>query len=115
MTWTVYDIQTAVKDKAGNMLEGVVAKSVGETGYIKYSSGFKVQWGQSITDANGLVTMNFPISFDERLTYKIMARITGNINDSAYLKFPNNVSAAFSQAQCTATGVRDVAWIALGF
>ena len=50
---------------AGNDLAGsaIVAKSLGANGYIKYASGFIIQWGYASTDANGTKTVTLPISY----------------------------------------------------
>lgn len=50
---------------------GVVAKMLGQTGYIKYASGLIIQWGTSGVPQNHISAITFPVAFST-LSYVVM-------------------------------------------
>lgn len=59
---------------------GVVAKMLGESGYIKYASGLIMQWGLSGAPVNHLSEIVFPVAFST-LTYTVIAIAALGVED----------------------------------
>lgn len=79
VTWTVLNVFVALKDKAGNDLEGIVSKSLTPRGYVKYASGLIVQWlWWSVNGylASSDTQIDFPISFTNESSYTIVGSTT---------------------------------------
>ena len=50
---------------------GVIAKMLGETGYVKYASGLIIQWGLSGVPINHISAITSPVAFST-LTYTVI-------------------------------------------
>ena len=59
---------------------GVVAKMLGQTGYIKYASGLIIQWGLSGVPQNHISAIIFPVAFST-LSYVVMGIAALGNND----------------------------------
>lgn len=59
---------------------GIVAKMLGQTGYIKYASGLIMQWGLSGAPVNHLSEIVFPVAFST-LTYTVIAIAALSVED----------------------------------
>lgn len=59
---------------------GIVAKMLGETGYIKYASGLIIQWGTSRAPEGNISRILFPIAFTTT-KYIVVANASLNADD----------------------------------
>ena len=109
VTWTVLNVFVALKDKAGNDLESIVAQSLGQNGYVKYSSGLIVQWG--MINIQGQTTTNLPLPISFTTNYTIVATCRSDNTLRTVVAYSHNMSLA----KLYASAGTDVFWIAIGY
>lgn len=115
VTWTVLNVFVALKDKAGNDLEAIVATARNRhTNYIKFSSGLIIQWGYWQPPQH---VITFPISFSD--TSYGVSLMGGSVVTSWYNDTPSSIKV-MAFAPTTMSPVPDsqavsVKWIAIGY
>ena len=78
----------------------IAASSLATNGYIKFSNGYTIQWGQVATTSSS-DTVTFPTSFTT--LYSIVTTIYHNNNDTGGV---SNADAITPKTSATATGFR---------
>jgi hypothetical protein len=114
VTWTVLNVFVAIKDKAGNDLEAVAAKSLSSNGYVKYSNGLIIQWGTQVVEANTQsANVTFPISFSDNNWHAVATNVySGN----AYYYFNGGTTSGMNIVQSTTfPSITYFSWIAVGY
>ena len=104
-----YNLNTTPAWTPWQQQEAIVAKSISDTGYIKYASGLILQWGSwGPLQPNVSKNITFPISFTS--VSKIVATAIG-IEPTDYLVVdPHN-----SYFIATCSGTRYIMWFAIGY
>jgi hypothetical protein len=77
---TTIPTSAAVLDHVANNAGGITASSYGSSGYVQFSDGLIIQWGQDDANRSGQ-SVTFPITF---LTNAYNVHVTGNGNFSAW-------------------------------
>ena len=83
-----------------NISGGIAASSLATNGYIKFSNGYTIQWGQRATTSSS-DTVTFPTSFTN--LYSIVTTIYHSNNDTGGV---SNADAVTPKTSATATGFR---------
>ena len=83
-----------------NISGDIAASSLATNGYIKFSNGYTIQWGQRATTSSS-DTVTFPTSFTN--LYSIVTTIYHNTNDTGGV---SNADAITPKTSATATGFR---------
>lgn len=93
-------------------MDSIVAKSLGANGYVRYSSGLILQWGNAATDSGGTKRITFPISFT--VAPQMCAIHSGTaINVNMII---NNRSNTYTDVLSSNTSANIVfSWFAIGY
>jgi hypothetical protein len=92
----------------------IVAKSLGENGYIKYASGLILQWGVTITNGTSPMQVSLPVGFPNGASIIMVSEANSTQSSSNYgVSNPLATQYSFSLYFPTA-GVR-VCWFAIGY
>ena len=116
VTWTVLNVFVALKDKAGNDLEAVVAKALTVNGgYVKYKSGLIIQWGmQNAPEAVNKVTVNLPISFSNNRYMVTTSLWDDNLTTISTTSVHQHTVNSFNVYTVTPTSASRI-WHAIGY
>jgi hypothetical protein len=96
----------------------IVAQSLGENGYVKYSNGLIVQWGfYSITANTESRTVPFPISFPSVCRAVMLTDMKLNSNSRLGHMFVTNptISSFVANTQTSGTTGQYYYWVAIGY
>ena len=89
---------------------GIVAQSIGVTGYVKFANGFIVQWGKE--GVNPSKTVTFPIAYTT--AYQPFACHIGETVISTSINPTSNTAMTVMDSAGTGSA-RAISWVTLGF
>ena len=108
--WQTLATESYVNSKVSS--GGIVAQSLGTNGYVKFSNGLIIQWGQVGEDTASYVSL--PRCF----TYANYSLANGVISDAGRNPLTRNIAAAYSKGACgfyKASSNYAFNWIAIGY
>ena len=92
---------------------GIVASSLGETGYVKFANGLILQWGKVALGGTTITDVKFPISFTKNTmrTY-FSEQYTNYIQNSSAIKLNSPTLTQFTVIRHATTVL--IEWFAIG-
>jgi hypothetical protein len=93
--------------------EAIVAKSLGQNGYVKYTSGFIMQWGRVYVNINETKTITYPIKFPNGCMSMSLALKSASVIESVSITCQAEQSTAFISNKSSVNA--DIYYIAIGY